>query len=475
MKARTVALFFAASAFLFCCPCHCPAETHILSNRMTTYIDGFDQYGIRFHDVGGGIDWVCVRTFDYVTFSGDPHSQSFSGVTHEHMPTPRTVETGLFDHHGNPCRDAHWGEPGLPYDLPAGLYRTIIIFTAYSDAQLDGMASTISFPLPGGSVPPDVDRYMDPGPGTQSDEPDVVALAESLSDGCSYEYEAVRAILNWCVDNLHYSSLPLEWPQDALSTIQDPLHYADCTGYSHVAIALLRAIGIPARFVVGPVLAGAVLVPMPGGGSLPIGYTATGFHAWFEVYYPDVGWIPHDAQKTLNWIFPHIYRSCHGLDEYEPTGPAQYSYAYIEPLPIIDRMGFVGSDVILDDNNLLYCGNDVIPTNTVIADWAGPFSSVDGRRADTADEVQFRASPSPFRHATTLTFSLASRREVRLAVYSVRGREVWTYDPAEYEVGSHSVEWKADDCVGGCVSAGVYYVVMEIDGERLVRKVVKAK
>lgn len=66
--------------------------------------------------------------------------------------------------------------------------------------------------------------------------------------------------------------------------------------------------------------------------------------------------------------------------------------------------------------------------------------------------------PNPFNPATTITFSIPVRSEVRLAVYDLLGREVAVLAEGDYKSGVHSIVWKASDQLGDRVGSGVYLV-----------------
>lgn len=65
-----------------------------------------------------------------------------------------------------------------------------------------------------------------------------------------------------------------------------------CQDFTHLEIACLRALGLPARYVSGYL----VTVPLPGKPRL-IGADAS--HAWLAVYWPDVGWVPADPTNDV--------------------------------------------------------------------------------------------------------------------------------------------------------------------------------
>ncbi len=76
-----------------------------------------------------------------------------------------------------------------------------------------------------------------------------------------------------------------------------------CQDFAHLAIACLRSIGLPARYVSGYI----ETLPPPGKEKL-VGVDAS--HAWFSIFIPNLGWmdfdptnnqIPGDQHITIGW------------------------------------------------------------------------------------------------------------------------------------------------------------------------------
>lgn len=65
-----------------------------------------------------------------------------------------------------------------------------------------------------------------------------------------------------------------------------------CQDFAHLAIACLRSLGLPARYV-----SGYLRTRPPEGQERLIGSDAS--HAWFSIYCPDVGWVDFDPTNNL--------------------------------------------------------------------------------------------------------------------------------------------------------------------------------
>ena len=93
----------------------------------------------------------------------------------------------------------------------------------------------------------------------------------------------------------------------------------------------------------------------------------------------------------------------------------------------------------------------------------------DGERAG----VRLLANvPNPGREGTMLRFELASRADVEMAVYDVRGRLVRSVARGAFDPGSHSVRWDGRGEDGTPSAAGVYFYKLTANGASLARKMV---
>lgn len=72
-----------------------------------------------------------------------------------------------------------------------------------------------------------------------------------------------------------------------------------CQDFAHLAIASLRSLGLPARYV-----SGYLRTRPPAGKQRLVGADAS--HAWFSVFCPDVGWVDFDPTNNLMPAEEHI-------------------------------------------------------------------------------------------------------------------------------------------------------------------------
>jgi transglutaminase-like putative cysteine protease len=130
----------------------------------------------------------------------------------------------------------------------------------------------------------------------ESNNVQIVELAQQLSKGRQTACEQVRAFYDHIGNHLVYSYNGASWgAQAALGEMG-----ADCTEYASLMIALSRASGLPARYVEGL----RVLGEESEG-------DARTEHAWLEVYLPGIGWVPFDptlgrSSQSREGHFAHL-------------------------------------------------------------------------------------------------------------------------------------------------------------------------
>jgi hypothetical protein len=182
-------------------------------------------------------------------------------------------------------------------------------------AKMHPMKTRVPYPVASRSLPFGVIGYLSPEKDKQSNDPALLQLTKEITRESRFAHEAANAILSWIADNLTFD-LSISVPSDALSALRFKKAY--CVGYSNLAVAMLRAAGIPARVAHG---------------YLPPGYewgfskdywgvkvNDGGYHAYLEIFYPDIGWVFSDAEHSHNFVDPfHIIFRLDGMQMPEET------------------------------------------------------------------------------------------------------------------------------------------------------------
>jgi protocatechuate 3,4-dioxygenase beta subunit len=188
-------------------------------------------------------------------------------------------------------------------------------------AKMHAMKTRVPYPIASGVIPVSVTRYLMAERDRQSNDPSLLRLVREITKESQYAHEAANAILSWIADYLTFDA-SITVPVDALSALRYKKAY--CIGYSNLAVAMLRAAGIPARVAHG---------------YLPPGYewgfskdywgvkvNDGGFHAYFEIFYPDTGWVFSDAEHSHNFVDPfHIILRLDGTEM-----PGAYKGGFLE-------------------------------------------------------------------------------------------------------------------------------------------------
>ena len=121
--------------------------------------------------------------------------------------------------------------------------------------------------------------FIQPELHIESDNPQIVALASSLSGGKATVCQQVRAFYDYVGNTLVYTYNGANWgAQAALGPMG-----SDCTEYTDLLVALSRARHIPARYFDG------LLYLDKSTASL-----AQINHAWPDIYLPSAGWVAMD-------------------------------------------------------------------------------------------------------------------------------------------------------------------------------------
>ena len=132
-----------------------------------------------------------------------------------------------------------------------------------------------SFPFDQGKYLVD-DIYLEPEETIESDDPELEALAEKITEGSKNVWEASCKISKWVATNIKGSIL------DGSAKETYETRSGLCGAQSRLMAALCRAAGIPARVVWG------CMYTREMDGSF-------GHHGWNEVFVGDAGWIPIDV------------------------------------------------------------------------------------------------------------------------------------------------------------------------------------
>lgn len=168
-----------------------------------------------------------------------------------------------------------------------GDFRVVVSFSALQGVLFVNADAPLSAPLPD-----EVSGFLEPSPFIESDHPEVVRLARSLTAGAATYREAIARIADYTSAALVYdekvANLPNYKQLGALWALG--AKRGACLQFARLFVALARASGIPARVV------DALDVKPPGV------ERESYAHAYAEAYIPGYGWLPIEPQQRGSMV-----------------------------------------------------------------------------------------------------------------------------------------------------------------------------
>lgn len=166
-------------------------------------------------------------------------------------------------------------------------------------------------------------------PALTSLPPDVPAIigdtARQVTAGASTSYDALIDLQTWFRSSAFRYSLdaPVEAGFDGagMDAVADFLQVRAgyCVHYASAFAVMARSLGMPSRIVIGYLPGTASSIPQQGG----IEYTVTSsqLHAWPEVYFQGIGWVPFEPTNSLG--VPTNFASSSTTGGAAPTTPEE--------------------------------------------------------------------------------------------------------------------------------------------------------
>lgn len=119
--------------------------------------------------------------------------------------------------------------------------------------------------------------------------------------------------------------------------------------------------------------------------------------------------------------------------------------------------------IVFPSNEILRFGisGTAYPASTIC--WSGYLVPNSTSSVNQTPETQLgmRAAPNPATEDVVLSFDLATRQSVVLAVFSVQGRRIRTLQRGTLEAGHHQLAWDGLDDRGKPVADGMYFARLE--------------
>ena len=83
--------------------------------------------------------------------------------------------------------------------------------------------------------------------------------------------------------------------------------------------------------------------------------------------------------------------------------------------------------------------------------------------------------PNPFNPTTTILFEIGESGKTKVEIYNVKGQKIKTLLNKKMEIGQHSIIWKGNDNNNKCVSSGMYFYKISVNGNQKVNKMIMLK
>jgi len=328
---KTILIFI----FTFVIPLQIYSQELVISGLQDSRISCVLEQKISIPD---GMKRITVSFVEPADFDSRTYTQAIKDLRFAFSLKPDS-EKREKDRYDNRIRRFSW-------DSPQGDISVSVSLNARIRVKLDSVRSETGYPL--SSLPQEYSVFLEPTSQVQSDNPELAAISGELTRECKTQIEAVRSILHYTVDHLCYTLVPEKF--DALYAYR--AGSGNCQNYSHLAAALLRASGIPARIVNG--------LTFRKNFSIPVGQAeysfemADGRHSWIEVYFPDMGWLPFDAQQSEYFVSNRYLRIEVGRDNNETIQDGLVKWITMEQgklaPPALEEQ--ISSDFLNDDVTL---------------------------------------------------------------------------------------------------------------------------
>ena len=154
-----------------------------------------------------------------------------------------------------------------------------LVIAAIGQAYLHEAVPVVAdLPLASLKSEPDAEEFLTATPLV--DPATVAETARDVVGGADGFLEAVNRIVTWVNENIEYergNTSVATTASDVLTSMKGV-----CQDKTHLSLGMMRAMGIPARYVSG------LLTRQPGE-----------THAWVEFLHPEAGWLPADPTKGV--------------------------------------------------------------------------------------------------------------------------------------------------------------------------------
>jgi hypothetical protein len=311
-KAKIIQLLFVGVLVLAFCQAVSLASTTHLTGTMSSHDTFVDTVKMT---VPAATRRLTANVPEPSDIEIDGYSQKVEQISVT-SDLPPTTSGDVTDSYGNRYKVMSFQDP------PPGTINIILKCTVSIHIDLTNSVPMVQMPLP--DLTPDVAMFTLATRDIQTESPQILALAHSLANGAKTEADLCSNVAYWVATNSRYNLNDItDSSRDALSTLNRKTGV--CDGYTNLFVALMRANGVPARFVGGIVLQGDLEYPAdPTGEETEHVLSGTSPHSWAEVYFPGTGWVAYDPQQSIGFVDPHHVRLYAAQSETDRRSSAQW-------------------------------------------------------------------------------------------------------------------------------------------------------
>ncbi len=207
-----------------------------------------------------------------------------------------SVDGALISFTASRGEENRWVEVNVD-NIPVGASKTITV------VQTLRVETVPQFEIDPGSVgtsiPSEVVKYTLPVDGLFENAPEIVAYADQVVENETNLYRKAKLLFENVVSYFSYKRQLVE--HGALDAFRLSPREGDCSDYSNLYIALARAVGVPAKAIIG-----LAYSPLYGATEISADVDEIG-HEWVMIYLPSIGWVPLDLVQPLdNGSFGYI-------------------------------------------------------------------------------------------------------------------------------------------------------------------------
>lgn len=188
--------------------------------------------------------------------------------------------------------------------------------------------------------------------GLQAVIPSIITqTAYQVTDGTTTDYDALLAMQNWFrgPDFAYSLSAPVQEGFDGsgVEAVADFLRVKEgyCIHFASAFAMMARVLGMSSRIVVGYLPGTADTSGITRGEAITYTVSSTQLHAWPEVYFSGIGWVPFEPTKSLGTPTGFIPASAGSGSDVNPDDtPSRAPTASASPSDIEDPDGLRADD-----------------------------------------------------------------------------------------------------------------------------------